>query len=258
MASTGRSALEGKTALITGASRGIGEALARRFATEGCDVALNFVADPSRDNAADAHRIASDLSDLGRRAVCLEADVTDLPAVEAMVAAALEALGKLDILVNNAGITRDRTLKKLEKPDWDAVLAVNLTGAYHCTRAVLDHMRERGSGRIISVASVVAQTGSIGQTNYAASKAGLIGFTKSLAREVALRGITVNAIAPGYTDTEMTQAMPEEALAAVLASIPIGRLGLPEDIANAAVFLASDNACYTTGHVLNVNGGLYM
>ena len=253
-----RPLLEGKSALITGASRGIGEAIALRFADEGCDIAINYLPEPGRDNAAEAERVAEKIVALGRRAVCLEADITDLAAVERMVASALEAFGKLDILVNNAGIARDRTLKKLEKADWDAVLAVNLTGAFHCTRAVIDHMRERGQGRIISLASVVALMGNIGQTNYAASKAGLIGFTKALAREVARRGITVNAIAPGFIDTEMTQAMPEEAREAVLAAIPMARMGRPDDVANAALFLASDAAAYITGHVLSVNGGLYM
>ncbi len=249
--------LQGKAALITGASRGIGKAIALRFAREGCDLALNYVGDPARDNAAEAEAVAGEIRALGRRCVCVEASVTDLPQVEAMVAAAIEALGKLDILVNNAGITRDRTLKKLAKEDWDSVLAVNLTGAFHCTRAVIEHMRERGYGRIVSLSSVVGQMGNIGQTNYAASKAGLIGFTKSLAREVARRGITVNAIAPGFVETEMTQAMPPETLAQVTASVPMGRLARPEEIADAALFLASDLAGYVTGQVLGVNGGMY-
>ena len=250
--------LAGRTALITGASRGLGRAIALRFAREGCDLALNYVADPGRDNAAEAETAAEEVRALGRRAVCLEADVADLPAVEAMVATALETLGKLDILVNNAGVTRDRTLKKLTKGDWDTVLAVNLTGAFHCTRAVLEHMRERSYGRIISLSSVTALTGNVGQTNYAASKAGLIGFSKSLAREVARRGITVNVIAPGFMATEMTQAMPPEVLEQVVQSIPVGHLGTPEDVAHAAVFLASEEAAYITGQVLSVNGGVYM
>jgi 3-oxoacyl-[acyl-carrier protein] reductase len=250
--------LTGKTALITGASRGIGRAVALCFAEQGCDVALNYVSEAGRDNAAEAEEAAQAARHLGRCAMCVEADITDPEAVERMVASVLEAFGKVDILVNNAGITRDRTLKKLEKEDWEAVLAVNLTGAYHCTRAVIDHMRERGSGRIIAVASVVGQMGNIGQTNYAASKAGLIGFTKALAREVARRGITANAIAPGFIDTEMTRAMPDEARQAMLDRIPLGTMGRPEDIALAALFLASDEAAYVTGQVLGVNGGLYM
>jgi len=250
--------LEGRSALITGASRGLGRAIALRFAAAGCDVAINYVAEADRDNADEAEEVAEAVRGLGRRAICVEADVTDVESTRAMVEAAIEAFGKLDILVNNAGITRDRTLKKLEKSDWDAVIAVNLTGAFNCTRAVIDHMRERRSGRIISLASVVGQTGNIGQTNYAASKAGLIGFTKSLAREVARRSITVNAIAPGFIDTEMTRAVPAEALDEVVSTIPMGRVGGPEDIADAALFLASDAASYITGHVLAVNGGLYM
>jgi len=250
--------LEGKSALVTGASRGIGRAIALQLADEGCDVAVNYVTEPGRDNAREAEDTVEAVCALGVRSVALEADVTDLAAVEGMVAQVIEAFGKLDILVNNAGITRDRTLKKLAKADWEAVLAVNLTGAFHCARAVIDHMRERQSGRIISIASVVAQMGNIGQTSYAASKAGLIGFTKSLAREVARRGITVNAIAPGFIDTEMTRAMPPEAIEQTVALIPMGRQGRSEEVAQAAVFLASDHASYVTGHVLAVNGGLYM
>jgi 3-oxoacyl-[acyl-carrier protein] reductase len=249
-----RLVLEARSALVTGASRGIGRSIALRFGEEGCDVALNYVAEPARDNAREAEDVAEAIRARGHRCLCVEADVT----TEAMVAQAIEAFGKLDILVNNAGITRDRTLKKLGKADWDAVIAVNLTGAFHCTRAAIEHMRERGYGRVISVASVVGQTGNIGQTSYAASKAGLIGFTKSLAREVARRGITVNAIAPGFIDTEMTRAIPAEALEQALAAIPIGRLGCPEEVASAALFLASDEASYITGHVLAVNGGFHM
>jgi len=253
-----RPILDGRSALVTGASRGIGRSIALRFAEEGCAVALNYVAEAARDNAREAEDVAEAIRALGCRCLCVEADVTDDAGTEAMVAQVIEAFAGLDILVNNAGITRDKTLKKLDKADWDAVIAVNLTGAFHCTRAAIDHMRERGYGRIVSVASVVGQTGNIGQTSYAASKAGLIGFTKSLAREVARRGITVNAIAPGFIDTEMTRAIPEEALEQTLAAIPLGRLGCPEDVANAALFLASDEASYITGHVLAVNGGFYM
>ncbi len=251
-------ALEGKTALITGASRGLGKAIALRFAQDGCDIAVNYVVEEGRDNAAEAAQTAEEITALGRQAICVEADVTDLSAVEAMVGQVIETFGKLDILVNNAGITRDKTLKKLAKEDWDKVIAVNLSGAFHCASAVIGHMRERRYGRIISISSVVAQMGNIGQTNYAASKAGLIGFTKSLAREVARRGITVNAIAPGFIDTEMTQAIPDDVIEQIVATIPMGQMGRPEDVANAALFLASDEASYITGHVLSVNGGLYM
>ncbi|MEI6500247.1 MAG: 3-oxoacyl-[acyl-carrier-protein] reductase [Armatimonadota bacterium] len=250
--------LENKVALITGASRGIGEAIALRFAAEGCDLALNYVAQEGRDNAAEAEELATRMRALGRRAICLEADVTDPAQVTAMVAQAIAQLGHLDILVNNAGITRDRTLRKLSPEDWEAVLAVNLTGGFNCAKAVLEHMLERGGGRIVSMASVVGLTGNFGQANYAASKAGLIGFSKALAREVARKGITVNCLAPGFIDTEMTQAIPEDVKAQIVSTIPAGKLGTAEDVANAALFLASDEASYITGHVISVNGGMYM
>lgn len=250
--------LQGRTALITGASRGIGRAIALRFAAEGCSLALNYVTEVGRDNAAEAEAVAEEVRQLGRQAVCLEADVTDFAAVQAMVAATSETLGRLDILVSNAGITRDRTLRKLSPEDWQTVLDVNLTGAFNCTKAVLEPMLEQGYGRIISLASVVGLMGNFGQANYAASKAGLLGFTKSLAREVARKGITANCIAPGFIDTEMTRAIPEDAIAQILAQIPMGSMGTVEDVANAALFLASDEARYITGQVVSVNGGMYM
>jgi 3-oxoacyl-[acyl-carrier protein] reductase len=250
--------LANKTALITGASRGLGRAVALRFAAEGCDVALNYVLQEDRSNAAEAEQVAEEIKALGRRAVCFEANVTDAAAVAAMVEQAIAGLGQVDILVNNAGITRDRTMRKLAHEDWAAVLEVNLTGGFNCAKAVLEHMLERGSGRIISMASVVGLTGNFGQANYAASKAGLIGFSKALAREVARKGITVNCIAPGFIDTEMTQAIPDDVKAQIVTTIPLGKMGSAGDIANAALFLASEEAAYITGHVLSVNGGMYM
>lgn len=250
--------LSHKCALITGASRGLGRAIALRFAEEGCDLAINYLDEAGRDNAAEARGVADEVAAMGRRAVCLSADVTDAAAVRAMVAEAIDRLGGLDILVNNAGITRDRTLRKLSPEDWEAVLRVNLTGAFNCCQAVLEHMLERGSGRIVSMASVVGLMGNFGQGNYAASKAGLIGFSKSLAREVARKGITVNCIAPGFIDTEMTQAIPPDVQQQILGQIPMGKMGGPQDVANAALFLASDEAAYITGHVVSVNGGMYM
>jgi 3-oxoacyl-[acyl-carrier protein] reductase len=250
--------LKGKTALITGASRGLGAAIALAFAREGASIAVNYIQVPDRDNAAEAQEVVAQASQLGVDAMAVCADVTDQAQVDGMVAQVLERFGVLDIMVNNAGIVRDRTIKNLDKSDWDAVIAVNLTAAYNCIHAVVNHMRDRNSGRIISISSVVGQMGNIGQANYAASKAGLMGLTKSVAREVARRGITVNAIAPGFMDTEMSQVLGEEILAAVRAQIPMGYLGEAQDIADAAVFLASDRAKYITGQTLAVNGGLYM
>ncbi len=250
--------LTDRCALITGASRGIGRAIALRFAEEGCDVAINYLDEAGRDNAAEAQAVADEVAAMGRKAICVSADVTDAAAVRAMVAEAVQQLGGLDILVNNAGITRDRTLRKLSPEDWEAVLRVNLTGAFNCCQAVLEHMLERGSGRIVSMASVVGLMGNFGQGNYAASKAGLIGFSKSLAREVARKGITVNCIAPGFIDTEMTQAIPPDVQQQILGQIPMGKMGGPQDVANAALFLASDEAAYITGHVISVNGGMHM
>lgn len=249
---------EPRVALVTGASRGIGAAVAVRLAEDGHDVAINYVEDPVRDNAAEADAVAERIRDLGMEARCVAADVTDREAVADMIEYVTARLGSVDVLVNNAGITRDRTLRKLPPEDWDRVLAVNLTGAFNCTRAVIEGMTERGWGRVINISSVVALTGNFGQTNYAASKAGLLGFTRSLAQEVARKGVTVNAVAPGFIATEMTAAMPPEVLHRVVESIPMGELGTPEDVAHAVAFLASDEARYVTGHVLSVNGGYYM
>lgn len=250
--------LDGKTALITGASRGLGEAIALACAAEGCSVAVNYVEEGGHDNAADAEAVVTALHATGVDAIALAADVTDEQQVADMVAAAIAHFGRLDILVNNAGIFRDKTIKNLDRSDWDIVIAVNLTGAYNCMHAVVNHMRERDAGRIISISSVIGQSGNIGQANYAASKAGIIGLTKSVAREVARRNITVNAVAPGFIDAGMTRALDDEVVQAVLPQVPMGRLGRAEDIAAAVVFLASDSAAYITGQVLAVNGGLYM
>ncbi|MGI5817872.1 MAG: 3-oxoacyl-[acyl-carrier-protein] reductase [Armatimonadota bacterium] len=247
-----------RVALVTGASRGIGAAIALRLARDGCDLALNWVRDDARDNRAEAEAVAEQARALEVEALCVEADVTDRDAVGAMAAEVADHLGPIAVLVNNAGITRDRTLRKLPPEDWDAVLAVNLTGAFNCARAVVDGMTERGWGRIISISSVVALMGNFGQANYAASKAGLLGMTKSLAREVARRGVTVNAVAPGFIDSEMTAAIPPDVAEQIVASIPVGAMGEPIDVANAVAFLASDEARYITGHVLSVNGGLHM
>lgn len=250
--------LLGKTALITGASRGIGRAIALRFAQEGCDLAINYVAEDGRDNAAEAAAVAREAEARGRQAVCLEADVTDLAAVQTMVAEAVAALDKLDILVNNAGITRDQLLLRMKDEDWQAILDTNLGSVFRTTKAVLRGMMKARKGRIISIASVIGSIGNAGQSNYAAAKAGIIAFSKSIAREIGSRGITVNVVAPGFIDTDMTRALPEEQRNALLGQIALQRLGDPADIAQAVAFLASPGAGYITGETLHVNGGMYM
>ena len=249
---------EGRIALITGGSRGIGAAAALELAACGCDILINYVEDPVRDNANEAQEVARAVTAMGRRAWCLAADVSDYAAVLAMRDEALEQAGQIDILVNNAGIIRDRTLRKLSPEDWNAVLSVNLTGVFHCCKAVVEHMQEQQYGRIVSIASVVGLMGNIGQSNYAAAKAGIIGFTKSLARETARKGITANAVAPGFIATEMTAGLSPEVTEAVLGNIPAGSMGQPQDVARAVAFLASDAASYIFGQVLFVNGGMYM
>jgi 3-oxoacyl-[acyl-carrier protein] reductase len=242
--------MEGRVALVTGASRGIGRAIAMALAARGVVVATAARGD-------NAHRVAEEIVAAGGRATAVTIDVTDAGTIEEAVLSLLAREGRIDILVNNAGIARDQLLVRMKRADWDAVLATNLTSAFACTQAVLKSMMKQRSGRIINVTSVVGQSGNAGQTNYAASKAGLIGFTKSLALEVASRGITVNAVAPGMIDTDMTRAISANAQAEWAERIPAKRLGTPEDVAAAVVFLASDEASYITGHVLAVNGGMY-
>ncbi|HIU09847.1 MAG TPA: 3-oxoacyl-[acyl-carrier-protein] reductase [Candidatus Avidehalobacter gallistercoris] len=245
--------LTGKKALITGGGRGIGRAIALEFAAAGADVAINYVG-----SAEEAQDTAAECEKLGVQAFIISADVSKADEVAAMFEQALAQLGRIDILVNNAGITRDALLLRLSDDDYDNVLAVNLRGAFLCMRQAAKLMLKQRSGRIISLSSVVALRGNAGQVNYAASKAGLIGMTKSLARELAGRGVTVNALAPGFIQTAMTDAIPEAAKTQMLAGIPAGRLGQPEDVAAAAHFLASDAAAYITGQVLRVDGGMAM
>ena len=245
------SIFEGRVALITGASRGIGRAIAHRLAAGGAVV----VAAARGDNAAST---AAAIAEAGGRSEAIALDVTDAEAVTAAVTGILERHGRIDILVNNAGITRDQLMLRMKRDDWDAVLATNLTAAFTCIQAVLRPMVKQRRGRIISVSSVVGQSGNAGQANYAASKAGVIGLTKSLALEVASRNITVNAVTPGLIDTDMTRAISAGAHEEWAARIPMQRLGAPEDVAGAVAFLASDEASYITGHVLAVNGGMYM
>jgi 3-oxoacyl-[acyl-carrier protein] reductase len=242
--------LNGKVALVTGASRGIGRAIALALASRGAHV----VAAARADNA---EKTAAAIREAGGSAMAVSVEVTDTASVEAMLAAALQHNGRLDILVNNAGIARDQLMLRMKRADWDEVLDVNLTAAFTIVQAVLKPMIRQRSGRIIGISSVVGQMGNAGQANYAASKAGLIGFSKSIAREVASRQITVNVVAPGLIATDMTQAITDRAQGDWSAQIPLGRIGTPEDVAAAVCFLASDEASYITGQVLAVNGGMY-
>jgi len=242
--------LSGRVALVTGASRGIGRATALALARQGARVAAAARADH-------AAGVVADIEAAGGEALAVTVDVADTSSVNAMVAAAEERFGRVDVLVNNAGITRDQLLLRMQREDWDAVLATNLTAAFTCVQAVLRPMVKQRAGRIITISSVVGQAGNAGQANYAASKAGLIGFAKALALEVAARGITVNVVAPGLIETDMTRVLGEGAHESWAQRIPMGRLGRPEDVADAVCFLASDEASYITGQVLAVNGGMY-
>ena len=242
--------LTGRIAVVTGASRGIGRAIARQLAAQGAHV----VAAARGDNA---RPVVDEITAAGGRADASALDVTASGAAEEIVAATIERLGRIDILVNNAGIARDQLMLRMKREDWDAVIATNLTGVFALTQAVLKPMIRQRGGRIICISSVVGQSGNAGQANYAASKAGIIGFAKAVALEVASRGITVNVVAPGLVETDMTRAITESAREEWASKIPLRRLGTPDDIASAVCFLASDEASYITGQVLAVNGGMY-
>ncbi|MGA7830611.1 MAG: 3-oxoacyl-[acyl-carrier-protein] reductase [Terracidiphilus sp.] len=244
--------LQGRIALVTGAAQGIGRACALELARFGATLAVADI------NAEKLASVAAEIEAAGGTAAAFRLDVSNEESIEAGAKAVLERFGKVEILVNNAGITRDALMMTMKRAEWDLVLNINLTGAYLLTQALLRPMIKNRWGRIVNMASVVGRAGQAGQVNYAASKAGLIGMTRSLAREVASRGITVNAVAPGYIETPMTAVLDEKVSAAMLASIPIGRRGTDRDIAQAVKFLASDAASYITGHVLDVNGGMFM
>jgi 3-oxoacyl-[acyl-carrier protein] reductase len=244
--------LDGKVALITGGAQGIGRAIALALAREGAKIVASDI------NLERAEETCREIAAAGLEAVAVKGNVADGRDAETMIQKALDRFGRLDILVNNAGITRDQVLLRMKEEDWDLVLGVNLKGAFHLTKAVLRPFLKQKGGKIINIASVTGQMGNAGQSNYASSKAGLIGFTKSVAREYASRNILVNAVAPGFIDTAMSQAIPQKERDLLARQIPLERLGTPEDIAEAVLFLAGPGADYITGQVLNVNGGLYM
>ena len=244
--------LEGRVALVTGASQGIGHACALALAREGATVAA------AARNRQKLDELVGQIAAAGRKASAFVIDVADEDQVKSGVKSALAQFGKIDILVNNAGITRDQLVMRMKRADWDAVLNTNLTSAYLCIQQVIGSMLKQRWGRIINVTSVFGQMGQAGQANYAASKAGLIGLTMAMAREVASRNITCNAVAPGFIETSMTAALSEEFRQSAVKTIPLGRVGSPVDVASAVCFLASEEASYITGHVLNVNGGLLM
>jgi 3-oxoacyl-[acyl-carrier protein] reductase len=245
--------LNGKAAIVTGASRGIGREIALELARQGANVAVNYSGSEEK-----ANETVEEIKALGREAFAVKADVSDSEAVTAMMKETLETFGSIDILVNNAGITRDNLLMRMKEEEWDQVISINLKGVFLCTKAATRQMMKQRSGRIINVSSIVGVSGNPGQANYVAAKAGVIGLTKTSAKELASRGITVNAIAPGFISTDMTDKLNEEVKEQMLSGIPLGRLGDPSDIAKVAVFLASEDSRYMTGQTLHVDGGMVM
>lgn len=245
--------LTGKVALVTGGSRGIGRAISIALAEQGADVIVNY-----SGNEAAAQETSDKIKAIGQKCVTIKANVADETEVKEMIKEVTSLFGQLDIMVNNAGITRDNLLMRMKEDEWDAVLDVNLKGVFNCIKSVSRQMMKQRSGRIINISSVVGAKGNPGQTNYVAAKAGVIGMTKSTALELASRGITVNAVAPGFIDTDMTAELGEDMRAELLKQIPLGRLGAPEDIANIVCFMVSDKANYMTGQTIHVDGGMYM
>ncbi|WP_416387371.1 3-oxoacyl-[acyl-carrier-protein] reductase [Caminicella sporogenes] len=245
--------LSGKTAIVTGGSRGIGKAIALKLAEKGADIVVNYTS-----NFEKAQEVVEKIKSMGRKAIAIKADVSNPDDVANLVKEVSKNFESIDILVNNAGITRDGLLIRMKDEDWDKVININLKGTYLCTKLVGKKMMKQRSGKIINVASVVGIIGNAGQANYSASKAGVIGFTKSAAKELAARGITVNAVAPGFIETEMTDKLPADVIENYKKNIPIARFGKPEDVANVVAFLASEKANYITGQVINVDGGMVM
>ena len=245
--------LEGRTALVTGASRGIGRAIALALAEEGADVAINYVS-----NEAAAAAVVEEVQALGRKGMLARADVGDFPDTYAMAHSVLREFGHIDILVNNAGVTSDKTFVNMDHSTWRKVLAINLDGVFNCTKVCIDQMVEQNYGRVVNITSVIGQIGNFGQANYAASKAGVAAMTKTLAKELASKGITVNAVAPGFIETEMVSSIPENVQDRLLSQIPLRRFGKAEEVAQMVVFLCSPEGDYVTGAELEVNGGLFM
>ncbi|MBB6217811.1 3-oxoacyl-[acyl-carrier protein] reductase [Anaerosolibacter carboniphilus] len=245
--------LLGKTAVVTGGSRGIGRAIALKLAEMGANIVVNYTSAPQK-----AEEVVALVKEMGREAVAIQANVSDSEQIQKMMQEVEERFSTIDILINNAGITRDTLLMKMKDEDWDQVMEINLKGTFNCTKAVTRKMMKQRSGKIVNIASVVGVMGNVGQANYAASKAGIIGFTKSVAKELATRGINVNAVAPGFIQTEMTDVLTEEVKEVLMNNIPMKQLGTPEDVANVVAFLCSDAAKYITGQVLHVDGGMVM
>ena len=245
--------LEGKVALVTGASRGIGREIALELAREGCNIAVNY-----SGSEAKANEVVDEINGLGREAIAVQCNVSDSDAVQAMVKETIGQFGSVDILVNNAGITRDNLLMRMKEAEWDDVININLKGVFLCTKAVTRQMMKQRSGRIINISSIVGVSGNPGQANYVAAKSGVIGLTKTTARELAPRGITVNAIAPGFISTDMTDQLPEDVRNEMLKQIPLSRFGDPQDIAKVVTFVASESASYMTGQTLHIDGGMVM
>jgi acetoacetyl-CoA reductase len=244
--------LDGQTAIVTGAGRGIGRAIARELAATGANIVINYVTSADAANA-----LAKEIREMGPEALVVHTDVTNFDHVTEMVKQTVDTFGKIDILVNNAGITRDKTLKNMSKQHWDDVIHVNLSGLFNCTQQVLPFMLERKSGRIVNISSFVALAGNVGQSNYATTKAGIIGFTKSVALEVSRHGITVNAVCPGFTETDMLMEVPEKIRARILEKIPMGRFGQPEEIATCVRFIVTEGD-YMTAQAISINGGVYV
>jgi acetoacetyl-CoA reductase len=247
-----RKRLEGKTAIVTGAGRGIGSAIARELGETGANVIVNY-----STSASSAEELAEEIRTLGPKALAIQADVTDIEQVRNMVNRVMETFGQIDILVNNAGITRDKTLKNMSRENWDEVMHVNLGSVFNCTKLVLPHMLERKSGKIVNISSFVALAGNVGQANYAATKAGIIGFTKSIALEVARHGITVNAVCPGFTETDMLWQVPENIRQRILEKIPMARFGTAEEIAACVRYIVTEGD-YMTAQAISINGGVYI